>query len=204
MAEIARRHRRKMLRSTFVPFSVLRTASPSQETTMTLINRTTTLVAVIASAFALALPACRATQGRRTAQDRLRLREPDRRRRLDVPARHRPQGNGEGAGRQGDDQVHRERARGCRRRARDPRAGGHRPQPHLHDVVRLHESDDQGRADLPQRTSSSTRRATRRRRTSASTTRASTKAAISRASSPARCPRPTSPATSPRFRSRKS
>ena len=61
-----------------------------------------------------------------------------------------------------------------------------RPQPHLHDVVRLHEPDDQGRAARSRRTCSSTRPATRRRRTSASTTRASTRAAISPASSPAR------------------
>ena len=126
------------------------------------------------------------TRRRRAAQDRLRLREPDRRRRLDVPARHRPQGNGKGARRQGHDQVHRERAGRRRRRARDPRARAKRPQAHLHDVVRLHEPDDQGRAGSSRRRTSSTRPATRRRRTSASTTRASTKAAISPASSPAR------------------
>ena len=60
------------------------------------------------------------------------------------------------------------------------------PQADLHDVVRLHEPDDQGRAAVPERASSSTRPATRRRRTSAPTTRASTRAAISPASSPAR------------------
>ena len=92
----------------------------------------------------------RAAQGRRAAEDRLRLREPHRRRRLDVPARHRPQGDGEGARRQGHDQVHRKRARGRGRRARDPRARRHRPQPDLHDVVRLHESDDQGRGHVPE------------------------------------------------------
>ena len=60
------------------------------------------------------------------------------------------------------------------------------PQPDLHDVVRLHESDDQGRQRVPRTSTSSTRPATRPRRTSASTTPASTRAATSPASSPAR------------------
>ncbi len=61
-----------------------------------------------------------------------------------------PQGDGKGARRQGHDQVHRKRARRRRCGARDPRARADRPQPHLHDVVRLHEPDDQGRAAVPQ------------------------------------------------------
>ena len=61
-----------------------------------------------------------------------------------------------------------------------------RQQAHLHDVVRLHEPDDQGREAVSETSTSSMRPATRPTRTSASTTRASTRAAIWPASSPAR------------------
>ena len=114
--------------------------------------------------------AARPPRPRRAAQDRLRLREPDRRRRLDVPARHRPQGDGGGARRQGQDQVHRERARGRRRRARDPRARAQGNKlifttsfGYMNPTIKV--------APSSRTSSSSTPPATRPRRTSASTTR---------------------------------
>ena len=83
--------------------------------------------------------------GGHAAQGRLRLCQPGRRRRLDFAARRRAQGNGKGARRQGRHQVRGKRAGGRRRRARDPRARAKRLPADFHDVVRLHESDDQGR-----------------------------------------------------------
>ena len=55
-----------------------------------------------------------------------------------------PQGGRGGARRQGEDHLCRERQGrpGCR--ARDPRARVGRPRHHLHDLLRLHESDHQG------------------------------------------------------------
>ena len=55
-------------------------------------------------------------------QGRLRLREPRRRRRLDLPARPGPQADGSRPEGRGDHPVRRERARGRRCRARHPRA----------------------------------------------------------------------------------
>ena len=113
-------------------------------------RRTVLAAAFGAAALARGAARRRPDQGRRAAEDRLRLRQPHRRRRLDLPARHRAQGNGKGAGRQGDDQVHRERAGRRRRRARHPRARAERPPADLHHVVRLHEPDDQGRRHVPE------------------------------------------------------
>ena len=61
--------------------------------------------------------------GQRPAQDRLRLRRPGRRRRLDVRARQRAQGAREAFRRQDRHQLRREGSRGGRRRARVPRHG---------------------------------------------------------------------------------
>ena len=82
-------------------------------------------------------------------QHLFRLREPDRGRRLDVPARPRPQGHGEGARRQGDDEIRRERRRGRRRRAGDPRARAERLQGRVHDELRLHELHGEGGEAVP-------------------------------------------------------
>ena len=77
-------------------------------------------------------------------QGRLRVCEPHRRCRVDVPARPGPEADGGGARQQGADEIRRERGRGARRRARDPRARAKRQRHHLHDELRLHEPDREG------------------------------------------------------------
>ena len=98
----------------------------------------------------------------RAAEDRVRLRRPGRRRRLDLRARQRPQGDREGIRRQGRDQLRRERARGGRRRARVPRHGRPGQQADLRHHLRLHGADAQGRRRHARTSSSSTPPATRR------------------------------------------
>ncbi len=80
----------------------------------------------------------------------LRVREPDRRCGMDVPARSGAQGDGEGARRQGDDEVRRERRRGRRRRAGDPRARAERLQSRVHHQLRLHELHRESREAVPE------------------------------------------------------
>ena len=86
----------------------------------------------------------RARAQARAAEDRLRLRRPGGRRRLDLRARQRPQGDREGIRRQGRDQLRREGARVGRRRARDPRHGGPGQQADLRHHLRLHGADAEG------------------------------------------------------------
>ena len=121
----------------------------------------------------------------RTTEDRVRLRRPGRRRRLDLRARQRTQGARKAIRRQDHHQLRRERARGGRRRARVPRHGGPGQQADLRHHVRLHGADDEGRCRRQGREDSNTPPATRRRRTCAPTTAAPTRAPTSPASSPA-------------------
>ena len=92
----------------------------------------------------------RTRRRRRAAEGRLCLRQPGRRRRLDIAAQRRPARDGQGAGRQGEDELRREGAGGRRCRARDPRPRAAGQHPDLHDLVRFHEPDDQGRRGIPE------------------------------------------------------
>ena len=89
-------------------------------------------------------------RGRHTVQGWVCLRQPDQRCRMDFSARLRAQGDGKGARRQSRRPVRRKCSRGRGRRTRDTRPRQLRQSAHLHDVVRIHESDDQGRAAVSQ------------------------------------------------------
>ncbi len=101
-------------------------------------------------------------------------------------------------------QLPRKRRRRPRCRARHRALRPLRLRHHLHDVVRLHGPDRQGRRQVPGCEVRARHRLQDRPRTSRPTIRASMKAAMSRARSRRRCRRPAWRATSPPSRSRKS